>query len=293
MAGRQGAEGHARATSAAWHRPRATRLVSRGLAVLFALVVAFLCGPAAIVVSMSFSSASSLQFPPPGLSLRWYAAFLTDPGWLAAVRTSFAVAFVASVGALIVGSLGAYGLVRGSFRGRSTMAFNAIAPLMVPHIVLAIALYILFARTGLLGTLTGLMIAHTVLAVPYVVLVMTAALRAFDVRLEQAAYTLGASWRVFVWRILLPNLLPSLAIAWIFAFATSFDEVTVTVFLAGPYETVPKRMFSELMVEVDPIITVVASLTIALSLIGIAAMAPVARRLGMLPLGHALSRPSN
>lgn len=229
-------------------------------------VLLFLSLPILVVVPMSFSSASALQFPPPGLSLRWYAAFFTDPRWIDDLWTSLEVAVAASTLALLLGGSAAYGLVRGRFAGRLVIEANFIVPIVVPSIITALALYLVFARTGLLGTLPALIIGHMVLGVPVVVLVMTVAFRSFDVRLEQVAFTLGASTRVMLWRVLLPNVLPSIGAAWIFAFITSFDEVIVTTFISGTYETVPKRMFNELALQINPTITAIASLLTGISI---------------------------
>jgi putative spermidine/putrescine transport system permease protein len=256
------------------------------LAVFGGAVLLFLCLPIAVVVPMSFSSASSLEFPPPGFSLRWYQSFFGDPRWLRAAQNSLIVALAASVAALALGSVAAYGLVRGRFRGRAVLEGNFILPLILPPVITAVALYIFFARLGLLGTLPGLIIAHTILTVPYVVLLMSVAIRQFDVRIEQVAYSLGASWFRMLRSVLLPNLLPSVLAAWIFAFIISFDEVIVTLFLAGAYDTIPKRMFNELILQVNPTITAIATLLIALSVVTIGIVAWLMRRAGV--LGHTL-----
>ena len=251
------------------------------LATIGVLVLAFLCLPALIVIPMSFSSANSLEFPPPGFSLRWYESFLGDPRWLTALENSAFIALVSSSIALLLGSLAAYGLVRGTFRGRAVIEGVFIAPLVVPSVIIAVALYIFFARIGLLGTLPGLIIGHTVLGAPYVVLVMSVAIRSFDHRIEQVALSLGASNTTMFRRVLLPNLLPSVFAAWIFALIASFDEVIVTHFIAGRYDTVPKRMFNELVLQVNPTITAIATLLIALSVIAIGIIVLLLRRGGI------------
>jgi putative spermidine/putrescine transport system permease protein len=252
------------------------------LALVAGAVLLFLCLPIAVVVPMSFSSASSLEFPPPGLSLRWYQSFFGDPRWLQAAETSAIVALASSLAALVLGGVAAYGLVRGTFRGRAVLEGNFMAPLILPPVITAVALYIFFARIGLLGTIPGLIVAHTVLTVPYVVLLMSVAIRAFDVRIEQVALSLGASWFRMFRSVLLPNLLPSAFAAWIFAFIISFDEVIVTIFISGAYETIPKRMFNELILQVNPTITAIATLLIALSVITILIIALLMRRAGVL-----------
>ena len=168
------AAGHAAAAS----RADEGVLARYALALCGGAVLLFLCLPIAVVVPMSFSSASSLEFPPPGFSLRWYHSFFGDPRWLRAAGNSALVALASSAAALVLGSIAAYGLVRGSFRGRALLEGNFVAPLILPPVITAVALYIFFARIGLLGTLPGLIVAHTVLTVPYVVLLMTVAIRA-------------------------------------------------------------------------------------------------------------------
>ena len=244
------------------------------------LVLLFLCLPVLIVAPMSFSSAQSLEFPPPGLSLRWYAEIFANPVWLEAGRNSLILATVSSTIALVCGTTAAYALVRGQFTGRSVIEANIIAPMIVPSIITAVALYISFARAGILGTFGGLILGHTVLSVPYVVLVMQSAIRSFDPQIEQVAATLGASrWQVLT-KITLPNILPSALAAWIFSFVLSFDEVVITIFISGTHLTIPKRMFAELALQVNPTITAVATLLIACNLVALAAMVLVSRRRG-------------
>ena len=251
-------------------------------------VLTFLCLPVLIVAPMSFSDAKSLEFPPPGLSLRWYENLLRqsdlDRGRQA---TRWLLAALSSTAALVFGTLASYVLVRGDFPGRRLLEANFMAPMIVPSIITAVALYIFFARTGLLGSFVGLILGHTILAVPYVVLIMQAAIRGFDVRIEQVAATLGASQLQILTRIVLPNLLPSAAAAWIFCFVMSFDEVVITLFVSGTYITIPKRMFTELMIQVNPTITAVATLLIAFNLLALVLLLWLTRRGKLLGTGMA------
>ena len=244
-------------------------------------VLGFLCLPIVIVIPMSFSSARALTFPPPGFSLRWYQAFFGDSRWMEAMWTSASVALLASVTAVVLGGLAAYGLARGRFRGRAIVDANFLAPLIVPTIIVAVALYLALARVGLLGSYAGLVIAHTLLVVPLVVMVLGVAIRGFDVRIEQVAWSLGASWLLTCRTVLLPSLLPSLVAAWIFAFIASFDEVIVTSFIAGTYETIPKRMFNELILEINPTITAVATLLIVFTVVALGAVGLLIRGGGL------------
>ena len=251
------------------------------LAALAIAVLMFLCLPVLIVAPMSFSDAKSLEFPPPALSLRWYHALFGSDIWINAGINSLLLAAASSTIALVCGTLGAYALARGGFRGRGAIEANIMAPMIVPSIITAVSLYIFFARIGLLGTFAGLVLGHTILAVPYAVLIMQVAIRSFDIRIEQVAATLGASqWQILT-RVVLPNLAPSAVAAWIFTFVMSFDEVVVTMFISGAYNTVPKRMFAELVMQINPTITAVATLLIAFNLVALALLVMVSRRGGL------------
>jgi ABC-type spermidine/putrescine transport system permease subunit II len=254
----------------------------RVLTVFSGAVLLFLCLPIVIVVPMSFSSAKSLQFPPPGFSLRWYETLLSEEHWLDDGLNSILLALASSALALALGTLAAYAIMRGSFRGKHLIESNFIAPMILPPIITSIALYIFYAKMKLLGTFIGLIIAHTILATPYVILLMSVAIQSFDIRIEQVALTLGASKTQMLLRVLMPNLLPSALAAWIFAFIISFDEVIITQFLAGRYYTIPKRMFNDLINQINPTITAVATLLIAVSVVTIGLIALLMRRAGLL-----------
>src|SRR5262245_64159032 len=172
------------------------RIVGRvervALAAVAGVALTFLLLPIIIVIPMSFSSAASLRFPPPGLSLRWYGEFFADAAWREAAANSLMVAGVSSVLAVGLGTLAAYRLVRGRFRGRAVLEAHFVAPLVVPSVIVAVALYIAFAKVGLLGTYLGLILAHTVHSVPYVVLLLSVAIAALDDRVEQVGHERAA-----------------------------------------------------------------------------------------------------
>jgi len=266
--------------------PNGGTVGSRGpgawLGIASILVLAFLCLPVIIVVTMSFSSAKSLEFPPPGLSLRWYGTFFGDSRWLDAGTNSVLLAGLASTIALLLGTVASYALLRGRFPGRRLVEANFMAPIIVPSIITAVSLFIAFARTGVRGTFGALVLAHTILVVPYVVLIMRVAIKSFDERIEQVAFTLGASKLRVLWSVVLPNLVPSAIAAWIFAFIISFDEVVVTLFLSGTYMTIPKRMFNELIMQINPTITAIATILIGINTLAVYLLVLFMRRGGIL-----------
>jgi len=236
----------------------------RLLVVACGLIYFFLMLPLLVVFPISLSSAPYMQFPPPGLSWQWYERFLDDPQWIDATWRSLYIGAATAVLALALGVPLAFSLVRGTFRGRALLDRLALAPIIVPTIILSVAVYGLFAKLKLIGAWYGLVVAHTVLALPFVVLVMAAGLRDFDRRLEQAAEGLGASRRRTLGRITLPLLRPSLVSAGLLAFISSFDELVVALFLAGPNMTLPKKMFDNILMEIDPTIAAVSVMQILL-----------------------------
>lgn len=238
------------------------------LRVFTAAVLGFLVAPVLIVIPMSFSTTTYLTFPPKGFTLTWYAHYLDDTAWMAATGLSLRVAGLTTVGAVGLGTLAAIGLVRGTFARKSLAYFAILAPLIVPLIVSAVAIYFLFVQLRLVGGLWAFVLAHTVIAIPVVVLVVSAALRRVDESLERAATILGATRvRAFI-AVTLPILRPAIVAGGLFAFITSFDEIVMALFLAGTTSsTLPKKMWESLRFQIDPTISAVSTLLVVLSLI--------------------------
>lgn len=232
--------------------------------VLAAAVLLFLVLPLAIVFPISFSSSSSLQFPPPGWSLRWYAAYLDDPIWIEATLRSLWIAVVTMGLATPLGLMLAFALVRGNFPGRALANQIATAPLVVPTIIHAVAIYGLFAWLKLIGNWQGVVLGHVVHALPLVVLVVGAALRTVDANLELAALGLGASRWTAIRRVTLPQIRPAIVSASFLSFITSFDELVIAMFLGGSNWTLPKKMFDNIQLEIEPTVAAVSVLQICL-----------------------------
>ncbi len=229
-----------------------------------AAIYFFLMLPLLVVFPISLSSAPYMQFPPPGLSWQWYSRYFNDPQWIEATIRSLQIGFATSVLALALGVPLSFSLVRGKFPARQLLDRLTMAPIVVPTIIFSVAIYGLFAKMKLIGEWYGLALAHTVLALPFVVLVMISGLRDFDRTLEQAAEGLGASRIETLRRITLPILRPSLISAGLLAFISSFDEVVVALFLSGARMTLPKKMFDNILMEIDPTIAAVSVMQILL-----------------------------
>jgi len=223
-----------------------------------------------IVALLSFSSSPYLVFPPPGFSLRWYAAYFSDTIWIDATIRSVKVALTTTAGATALGTLLAFSLVRGRYPGRAFVDQLAIAPLIVPAMVYSVAIYSLFAQLKLIGHWQAIALAHTVHTVPFVVLIVGAALRTFDVNQEHAAVGLGATRFQAITKITLPQIRPALVSAAFLVFISSFDELVIAMFLGGSSMTLPKKMFDNIMNDIDPTIAAVSVLQIGLVIIALA-----------------------
>jgi putative spermidine/putrescine transport system permease protein len=234
--------------------------------VLAILVAGYLVLPSLIVVPLSFTDRPSFAFPPRGWSLRYYETFLTDPRWRDALLTSAALAVVVTVVATVLGTAAAFGLIRGRFPGRSAVSAVLLAPMILPGIVAAVAIFAIFLRWTLVGTFTGFVLAHTVLALPFVVVTVTANLRTVDRRLELAAATLGTGpWATFR-LVTLPLIRPAILSGAVFAFVTSFDEVVIALYIQSPtMRTLPVQMFTSVTSEVDPTIAAASSLILVIT----------------------------
>ncbi len=236
------------------------------------LVLVFLMLPTLIIAPMSLSPDNYLHFPPPGLSLRWYRAFLFAPDWIDATLFSLQVAALTMVASVLIGTAGSVALVRGRLPGRQAIEALLLAPLIIPPIIVAIAVYLQFAPLGLTGTITGFVLIHTALAVPYVVLVVSAALQRLPPSLELAGLNLGASRLTCFRRIVLPLIAPAVLAGAVFAFLASFDETVVSFFISGTeHKTVTRKMFEDIEFNLSPVIAAASTLfvvaTIALMVV--------------------------
>jgi len=247
--------------------------------VFCAAVLLFLIAPILVIMPLSFNAEPYFSYPMPGLSLRWYEDFFTNERWVLALKTSIIVAAFTTVIATTLGTLAALGLSRASFPARTSIMSVLISPMIVPVIISALGMYFFYTPIGLTNSLPGLTLAHTALATPFVVIVVTATLTGFDHSLARAGASLGADpVRVFR-KVILPLILPGVISGALFAFVTSFDEVVVVVFLAGPEQrTLPKQMFSGIREDISPTITAAASMLIVFAVVMLTTIELLRRR---------------
>lgn len=242
---------------------RAWFFILRGLN---ALTLLFLVLPILVIVPLSFSESSFLSYPMPGVSLRWYQNLFESDEWMRAAKNSFIVAPAATLIATVLGTLAAIGLNKAEFRGKGLVMAVLISPMVVPVVVVGVGVYLFFADIGLSESYIGLILAHAALGAPFVVTTVSATLQGFNHNLVRASLSLGASPLSTFFRITLPVIAPGLVSGALFAFATSFDEVVITLFVAGPGQsTLPRQMFAGIRENITPTIAALATILIVFS----------------------------
>jgi putative spermidine/putrescine transport system permease protein len=243
------------------------------------LVLAFLALPILIIFPLALSPSAYLTFPPKGLSLHWVQQVASDPNWLLSLKVSFAVAAMTAVFALALATLAALALTRADVPARRVVLALLLMPMILPGIITSIAVFFFMSRIGLAGSLFGMAVGHTILALPVAVIILCATMQGFDMRLEQAALSLGASRLTAFRRITLPLIAPGFASAAIFAFLSSFDELLMSLFLSGPgQQTLPVRIWSAVLFQLDPTIAAVSALLVLVSIVALGLATLLQRR---------------
>ncbi|KFC75922.1 ABC-type spermidine/putrescine transport system, permease component II [Bosea sp. LC85] len=231
-----------------------------------ALVLIYLILPLLIIVPMSFSGTRFLTFPPPSFSLRWYAEYFGNPNWMQATRMSLMIGVLTVLIATPLGVAAAYAISNGTGRLMRVLHLMLMLPLIVPIIIIAIGIFFVYARVGLISTLTGLVLANVMLGLPFVITSVVAGLQSFDPTQEMVARSLGMNrLRAFL-AVTLPQIKASVFAGGIFAFISAIDETIIALFISGgQYQPLTKRMFTALRDEIDPTIASISTLLTAAS----------------------------
>ncbi|RAZ71150.1 ABC transporter permease subunit [Mesorhizobium atlanticum] len=225
------------------------------------LVLCYLLFPELVVIIMSFSAGSLLEFPPSGLSMRWYRSFFDDPAWYGAAWTSIQIGVAVCTLSTFVGTLAAYGISRIGPKLRGPLTMLMLTPITIPVIVVGVTTYFGLVNLGLIGSKTGIILAHSIGAIGYVVVIVSATLANFDRKLEQAAMSMRAGPLQTFTRVTLPLIRPGIIGGAVFAFIHSFDEVVVTSLVGGfSVYTLPLKMWENIRNQIDPTVAAVASL---------------------------------
>ncbi len=229
-------------------------------------VFLFLVLPTAVVIPMALTPQRYLEFPPSGISGHSFADFATDEAWTSAGVTSLKVAAIAVVIALVMGASAAIALHGARFRGKGLVVGVIVAPIVAPLIVLGLADFQFFARFHLVGTVLAIGLAHSVIATPYAYLTVDASLAGLDPALVRSARSLGAGHLAVLRHVYLPAIRTGLLAGGAFAFAVSFDEAVIALFIQGPgATTLPVKMFTDIQYELSPKIAAVSSLLVGVA----------------------------
>ncbi|RAH97450.1 ABC transporter permease [Acuticoccus sediminis] len=237
------------------------------LAVLFlVLTTVYLLAPLVVVVGVSVSESQFVAFPPTGFSLRWYGEALTSDAFLSAAWLSLRVAVLVTLSTVVVGGMAAVAIHRRKLPGASVMEALFLSPLVLPTIIYAVGMLMLWSQLFGPVSLLALWVGHTVIALPYVVRTTLAVLSRADPFLEEAAATMGAGRIARLRHIVLPQAAPGLAAGAFFAFNISFDEAVVALFLRNPnLTTLPVQIYGRLEFSPDPSVAAVSTVMIAIT----------------------------
>ena len=246
-----------------------------------AVVVAFplILAPILIVVVTAFSPTDYFQFPPPGLSLRWFVEFFRLDNMRSAFTLSLELALLSATLATVLGTLGALYLARRRGVVASLLQSLFLAPLVFPTIILGLALLLLYKTLGV-PVFPGLLLAHCVIGMPYCFRTVLASVQALDPALEEAGQSLGAGPLATLFLVTLPLIWQGVLSGWLFAFIVSFGELNTALFLSGPgMTTLPIEIFSYLQSQSSQLVIAAAS-TIQIALI-VLLVAGIERIVGM------------
>lgn len=244
-------------------RRSAPRVVPVWISIWNLVVMAVLILPILVVIPISFTSESNFSFPPVGFSTQWYENFLTSPQWLSSLWASLQVGLISAIIATLIGTMAAIALSRSAPSLAGLLGGLYMAPVIVPGVIFAVAIYAVFLNWGLVGNLFGFVAAHTVLALPFVITTVSASLSGYNRGLTTAALSLGASPARAFSRVTLPLIFPGVASGFLLAFVTSFDESVIALFLQTPnFTTLPANMYDAIVTDVDPTVAAASTLII-------------------------------
>lgn len=239
----------------------------RFLLAFHALFAVFMLAPPAMVVLVAFTDKGYIAMPFDGASLRWFRAILQQNDFVTAFFRSVALATGAATLAVVLALPAGMAIAWHRFRGRDVVLGLLLSPLTVPHVVLGIAILRFLTQIGASSTMTGLVAAHTVVVLPYVLRLVVAAATGFERDIALAAQSLGASGPTVFWRIELPLIFPGVAGGWLIAFINSFDELTLSIFVAAPStQTLPVKLYAYIANTIDPLLASVSTVMLVLTL---------------------------
>jgi len=251
-----------------------------GLAIICILLLFFLIFPIFIIFPVSLGDSEYLRFPPEAWSTRWYQEYFHSSQWMRATGYSFEIAAATVAISVPLGTAASYGLITCNIRRMRYLQLFLMTPMIVPIIIVGVGVFFAFNRLGLIGSVLGIVLAHVLLTIPYVMLTVGAGLRSYDMHQELAARSLGVNRLRAFFLVTLPQIKTSIAVAAVFAFLASLDEVVIALFVArGTVTTLTREMFLSIREQIEPTIAAISSLLISITvLLAALAYAMQARR---------------
>ena len=234
-----------------------------------ALVMLITYLPILVVVIFSIND-SKLTVGWKGFTLRWYKELFRDAALMEALGNSIVLGLLSVLFAAVIGTLGAIGMARVHFKTKGMMEYLSTIPIIVPEIILAMAFMAFFSLLGLPFGMVTLVISHTAFCIPYVFMMVKARLVGIDKSLEEAARDLGASPARTFWDITLPLIMPAVLSGCILAFAMSFDDVVISIFVTGPtLSTLPIKVYTQIKTGVTPEINALCTMVLLVVIAGL------------------------
>ena len=244
------------------------------------LIIILLYAPLAIAVVYAFNDSRRLTWPPTGFSLIWFQEIFANDLFRASLITSFIAAALTAVLATFIGTGAAIAFTRRRSRAARALEAFGLLPVMLPPLFIAIGLVAAMRVSMVTPSLWTIVVGHTLVAIPFVLIVVVARFRTFDLELEQAGRDLGAGPVQVLRRITLPILAPAVLGAMLLAFAVSFDETLITNFTSGTQSTVPIYILGRLRRFIDPGANAVATILLVIPWLAFGIAALFLRRSG-------------
>lgn len=246
--------------------------------VYLAVLMILMYLPLVMVVIFSFNE-SRLSASFTGFSLKWYEILAQDRDLKEALMNSIVLGVLSCGISAVIGTLGAVGMARVNYRSKGMMEYLSTIPIMIPEIILGMVFLVFFSLLNLPFGMITLVIAHTTFCVPYIFMMVKARLVGIDKSLEEAARDLGAgSVRTF-FDITMPLIMPAVLSGSLLAFAMSFDDVVISIFVNGPrLNTLPVKVYAQLKTGVTPEINALCTIILAVIILVLGLSSLIAKK---------------
>jgi spermidine/putrescine transport system permease protein len=246
------------------------RMLGKSISNIYAILVyAFIYAPIAVMVVFSFNDQKTNYYWN-GFTMRWYEKLFTDSSVVEYLWNSLFIAVAATVISVIIGTIGAVGLIRFEFKLKKLVNNSLYIPIVIPEVVLGLSLLMLFEVIHLPLGFMAIILAHVTFCVPFVIIIMRGRLAGMDLSVEEASMDLGANRLETFFRVTLPMLVPGILSGAFMSFTLSIDDVIISNFVSGPYSTtLPVKILSLVKTGLSPEVNALTTIMIAVILLGL------------------------